>query len=335
LVSEHPLISWRNTDETDDCTARVERYGNITDFDMQEKLYELQTSFDEWISHRKMIIQELKQFVIELNEHHRKVNIAKITGTSFAIVGTALGTIGFVSAFFTAGLTLPLTIAGGVIGGIGGATTAGASIAEWRITKQKAKEIQEHLEKSPELFKNVQNHIKEIETMDPNLSFFAGKTVQSKMTSGATKVVNVATLAKCLGKDLIVDPVLGGLKIVNSLRGAASVVKDGTSLIGSTSVVGATTAFNIMKPASQAVFIGGFLFSALTTPIDIYFLVKDSKELYQKAPAELSKKFEPIIEKMENELNEFMEDMAQGHCEFNMDDDDHDEAVDMDMTWLK
>jgi chaperonin cofactor prefoldin len=334
-VTDHPLLP--RSESLSEQPEPVPELSSPTQTTLEEKLANLQKSFEEFITHRQKIIAELKTFVEELNVQHKKVNVAKVTGTSVALVGTAISTVGFVSAFFTAGLTLPLTIVGGVMGGLGGATTAGyasnlrltffsAALYEWRSTKLKAKYIQEQLEKSPELFQIIQKQVEEIQKVDPNLTFFAGTTIKSKLNTGATKVVNVVSLAKCVGKDLIVDPVVGGMRIVNGFRGAASATTT------------ATTAFGAMLPATQAIFVGGFVFSILATPIDVYYLVKDSKELYYNSPAELAEKFVPFVEQMEKELDEFIDDVTAGHCEFSddelLDDDDNPEEVDLDLDWL-
>ncbi|XP_062569720.1 uncharacterized protein LOC134231770 [Saccostrea cucullata] len=92
-------------------------------------------ALDNWIR-CNMALELLCIEIIDGLECRRKiVNIASIVGSSVGLVGAALAVGGLIAAPFTAGVSLGLTIAGGVVGGVGGFTSAGSKISEFILNK--------------------------------------------------------------------------------------------------------------------------------------------------------------------------------------------------------
>ena len=74
--------------------------------------------------------------VLELEGIRHNVNIASIVGSSVGIIGSSLALAGVITAPFTFGASLGLGIAGGVIGGLGGITSAGSKVTEVVMNKK-------------------------------------------------------------------------------------------------------------------------------------------------------------------------------------------------------
>ena len=70
----------------------------------------------------------------------------KVVGNAATTIGGALGLAGLFLAPFTAGASLGLTIAGGVIGAAGGATSLTASIIEKKWDKKENHKVQKAIE---------------------------------------------------------------------------------------------------------------------------------------------------------------------------------------------
>ncbi|KAJ7371167.1 hypothetical protein OS493_027856 [Desmophyllum pertusum] len=102
----------------------------------EELIYNIQYSIRLWSVRRRETIQTLRSLADELMEHHKNVHIAKVSGSSASIGGFVLLATGFGLAPVTFGASVILSAVGGAMCGLGGATVAGSSIAEWNIFKQ-------------------------------------------------------------------------------------------------------------------------------------------------------------------------------------------------------
>jgi uncharacterized membrane protein len=93
-------------------------------------------------------------------------------------VGSALVVGGFIGSFFTFGLSLGLSIAGGAISAAGAATATGASIAEWGITDTEIKKIKKKIEHDAELHAHLLQCIHQLSQSDKHLAKHATKRIQ-------------------------------------------------------------------------------------------------------------------------------------------------------------
>lgn len=148
----------------------------IVRYDFQRVREKVCEDFHRWIPVRRRTIRELEEMNLdemtaELDDIHRKVNIATAAGASTSVVATGLVIGGFISSFFTFGATIPVMVAGGAVAAAGGLTTFGAKLSEIFLSRINIKKVEdaiaedkeesEHLRKSIELFdslisKNVQ-----------------------------------------------------------------------------------------------------------------------------------------------------------------------------------
>ena len=131
------------------------------------ELQELQRKFTEavkqWLPVRTITIQEIKDTAKKLQEHHRNVNISRISGSTASIAGSVMAIVGFGLAPVTLGASIGLSAVGIGIAVAGGATTAGASIADIFIQKSNLKEVQNRLDRDFEQVKAIQGIAEKIE----------------------------------------------------------------------------------------------------------------------------------------------------------------------------
>ncbi|PVD20122.1 hypothetical protein C0Q70_20616 [Pomacea canaliculata] len=83
-----------------------------------------------------------REIIEDLNKHHKNVNISRVAGSSVAIAtgGTAAGLA--IAAPFTLGVTLIPAIVLGIVSGVSGAVSVGASVTGHFIKKHNVKEVQ-------------------------------------------------------------------------------------------------------------------------------------------------------------------------------------------------
>lgn len=85
---------------------------------------------NDWDLANELMIQLCEVITNRLEERRQKVNIATIAGSVTGLVGGVLAIAGLALGPVTFGASFGLTIAGGVIGGVGGLTTTGSKVTE-------------------------------------------------------------------------------------------------------------------------------------------------------------------------------------------------------------
>ena len=114
-------------------------------------IQELQAKFDkqvqQWIPVRDITIEEIEKTIEKLTEHHKNVNISRITGSGASIAGSLIAIVGFVLAPVTLGASIGLSVGGIALAVAGGGTAAGASIADAFLQKSNIKHVQDQLDR--------------------------------------------------------------------------------------------------------------------------------------------------------------------------------------------
>ncbi|XP_062620288.1 uncharacterized protein LOC134281865 [Saccostrea cucullata] len=83
-----------------------------------------------------MALEIFSTEIIDVLEGHRQnVNTSSIVRSSVGLVGSALAIGGLIAASFTAGVSLGLAVAGGVIGTLGSATVMGTKVTEFVLSR--------------------------------------------------------------------------------------------------------------------------------------------------------------------------------------------------------
>lgn len=109
------------------------------------------------VAKEKQLVNRLGEMITKLETHQFNANIAKTTGVSVTGAGLLVMLGGIIAAPFTLGLSLPVTIAGGVTSTLGGLTTSGTMITESSITKSYENELKQLEEERKPLANMLKN----------------------------------------------------------------------------------------------------------------------------------------------------------------------------------
>jgi len=102
----------------------------------------LRAAVANWQPIRTETITTLRNILEKLQQMNRDVRISRIAGASTSIFGGVVAVVGFGLIPVTFGASLALTIVGTAIGVAGGATSAGATIADMVKTRNGTKEAE-------------------------------------------------------------------------------------------------------------------------------------------------------------------------------------------------
>jgi len=205
--------------------------------------------FNEWILKRKKSVRTLRALADKLMEHHNNVHIAKVAGSSASVAGFVLTSVGFGLSFFTFGASLVLSGIGIGVGAAGRVTIAGSKIAEACIQTDTFKTAQKIIDDDREAAEAIEMLAKEFEKE-------AKKTIIANgLKAGVTGALVVKNCVKT------------GLEF-----GAPRIV-------GIAANEGGETFFRGLSVAGRAVHIGGFAFSVIALPFNLYTLVTSSIEI--------------------------------------------------------
>jgi apolipoprotein L len=130
------------------------------------RIQKLQTKFDtlveQWIRVHDVTIEKIEQTIEKLKEHHRNVNISRITGSSVSIAGSLMAIVGFGLAPVTFGASIGLSVGGIALAVAGGSTVAGASIADAFLQKSNIKHVQDWLDHDYKQLDEISQTVKAI-----------------------------------------------------------------------------------------------------------------------------------------------------------------------------
>ena len=243
---------------------------------------ELRSSIRDWIPKRKATIHTLRVFADELMEHHNKVCVAQVAGSSCSIAGFATFAVGFGLSFVTFGSSLVLCGVGAVMGAAGGLTNLGSSMVEAFIKKKTFDTVQRIIEEDREAAIAIQTLLEES----------AKKNQQNRL-----KVLKVGYSGAGILKTCAQTGYKLGLRI-----GAHAASEGGDALFRSLTVVG------------RVAHVGGFVLNAALLPLDIYTLVKSSIEIDASRKGKKDKELKVV-----KELREIADDLER---ELPSDEDD-------------
>lgn len=132
---------------------------------------EIRSEHGKWQPMRQKTIDFLEDKAKEIDIHHRGANIFNAGGSSVAAIGGGMALAGAVLAPITFGASLGLTIAGGVVGLAGGATSVGATFVDCAWLRRSNQASVEHAReedrkgtcKLDETFKKIEDEGDEVE----------------------------------------------------------------------------------------------------------------------------------------------------------------------------
>lgn len=161
---------------------------------IENKINISKLALDNWLRCNMAYELLCKEIIDELENRRKNVNIASIVGSSVGLAGTALAVGGLVAAPFTAGVSLGLTIAGGVVGTAGGATSIGSKISELVLNKSAVIQMERYqmnlLERSRCLEKSVQALQNELHFLssDENIHVFENSALATSALRAFTTI---------------------------------------------------------------------------------------------------------------------------------------------------
>ncbi|XP_062585230.1 uncharacterized protein LOC134246897 [Saccostrea cucullata] len=210
---------------------------------VKNKLTIAKLQLDNWLRCNMALEIFCTDIIDKLEGRRQNANISNIVGSSVGLVGSALAIAGLVTAPFTAGVSLGLAVAGGVIGTLGSATVIGTQITEFVLTRDAISMLERYQmnlrERSRCMEKSLSDLQKELErflTEDTdNISATAVQTATGtlRMLGGlpiiiARVIVRAATLADAVLPPLSIILDLGILaySIYNLIKGSKTNVTE-------------------------------------------------------------------------------------------------------------
>jgi hypothetical protein len=239
---------------------------NLADISLRR----LEASAQNWVTQRKKVLRMLEEMIRELDDLHNKSGMARVGGRTGSLVGFGVATGGILLAIPTGGLSLLAVLPGLAVGAGGAVTSAGASVAEWKITKDHVKTIQEQLEADTAIANEVLERARVLSIHDANCDdkfLFVGKNYVQ---------VNEFVWAVSGGKE-------AQKKIKDKNEGISEGTVKSVGLMGVKVLCG----FN----------------PVITVPIDLMMLSEEVESVKKKEPAELSPTLRAVVEDLTKQLN--------------------------------
>ena len=251
-------------------------------------IQELQAKFDkkvqQWIPVRDVTIEEIEKTIDKLKEHHRNVNIARITGSGVSIAGSLIAILGFGLAPVTLGASIGLSVGGIAIAVAGGGTAAGASITDAVLQKSNVQYAQEQLERDykqldtiSQIAKALKKEIDDARERCPSISAHEYAAVFGEViTQGVARGSNVAVRLAELG-------VYGTLEI-------------------------GALALRVGGVAARGIAAAGIVLTVVLIPIDIAEIIRSSVSLAKGSQTKSIEQLTEIVEQLKKQ-KEAIEDI--------------------------
>ena len=246
---------------------------------------QLQETVRGWLPCRKETIRDIREVAEMLEEHHRNINISKITGSSASILGGLMAIVGFGLTPITFGGSLAFAAVGICVGTLGGATVAGASIADNLIEKMKIKEIQKKYNEDYRQLEYIKKYIQKMEEIVEKI-YRRYPDVKNNAQEYASTLMQFLTIGT--GN---FDAKIAKLAVDDSL------VEVSVQLLK----VGGSTAKGIAGAAIPM--------NAILLPIDLYEIVQSVFSLKRGSKTEAIHKLLDYASKLEEQMESIKKDM--------------------------
>ncbi|XP_078348368.1 uncharacterized protein LOC144633364 [Oculina patagonica] len=253
---------------------------------LSKQAEQLKAMMHDWIPKRKNSVHTLRVLADKLMEHHNKVCIANVAGSSFAVAGFVLYAVGFGLSFATFGTSLIISGIGLGVGAAGGVTSAGSMFVEDWIREDTFDAAQKILDNDRVAHEAIEKLYMEFGNEAQN------SQIKNGLKAGLTSVFVVKSCVET------------GFKC--GARIASTAVSEGGEAL-----------FRGLSVAGKVVHIGGFALSAVLLPVDIYTLVTNSMEIDasrkgQKRKPKAVKKLRELADELEKNMpneNDFIREL--------------------------
>ncbi|KAL0481507.1 hypothetical protein AKO1_011260 [Acrasis kona] len=269
----------------------------IATFD--EDYENLQQLVKRWYNNLVELIPELENIATKLDKHHRNTKIAQVSGTSASLLGTALIVGGFIGSFFTFGVSLGLSIAGGAVSVAGTMTAVGASLTEWSIMEVSLKRTQKKINADRRLCNKINNCITRL--LDSEQAHINLDECLNKKLTCLESEPTLQTLLKTMNNKFDVEQ----YKKMHSsayANGPQLLITKASSAGVQIAKIGSGALIRTASQIGRVMHVGGLVLSVATVPLDVYCLVKDSRELHKKNSSTKSKEIRSLAEEFRSKI---------------------------------
>ena len=160
----------------------------------------VKVALDDWLRCNRSMQTLSDSIVMELENRRKGVNIATLVGSGVGIGGTMVA-LGALLLPATGGASTALMVVGGVVGGLGGAAAAGASITEFVLNKatvEKLGRYQRAIKKRSEFLQlTLENLLLALRNLDQNVNEFQiHENLESFDTAALRAIPNILRAIK-------------------------------------------------------------------------------------------------------------------------------------------
>lgn len=227
----------------------------------------LEDSAKNWIKQRRAVISLIEEMITKLNNLHTNSTYAKIGGRTGSLAGFGVAAGGVILAPVTGGLSLLAVLPGLAVGAGGVATSTGASVTEWHLTREHLKTIQGNVEYDTMLANDFLEKVRVLGAHDPECDsryLFTG--------DGYVAVIDMVYAISGVKQKKIQD-------------------KDGISdsTIKGGMVVGAKI-------------LCGFN-PIISVPLDLMLIADDMETIKKKEPSSLAEVLVPVVKEFKEQLS--------------------------------
>ncbi|RXN08437.1 apolipo L4-like protein [Labeo rohita] len=257
-------------------------------FLFQEDAQKFTDVFGECRSRMWQLLSDLEDTAVHLDSMKKGASISTVTGSSVGIVGGVLSIAGIILAFFTAGASLGLTVAGAGLGGISAANGLVTGITEMAVNSHHEHKAQSYLKSYKDDMIKIEDCLKEVANRERPLVQPSGvdvKTILTGLGEGFKETLNGMGVAEAykLYKSEKASKALTEieLKELSTAREVPQVAKylSGTEKLAKASTLAVTKCTRVASGLVNAFFIG----------LDGYFIYEASESLAQGSETEVSK----------------------------------------------
>ena len=222
---------------------------------------DLVENFRQWRRTRKRTREKLEELASKLQEQHIRGSKSTIVGASAGTVGGILAIAGLITAPFTFGAGLLVSLVGAGIGGVGGLVMTVSKVVEVTLAELGLKEVQRAIDEDEEASGPLRERLVDLEGFISDLREIEGNGVEF-LRSRAIREFPTSTEGRI---DL-----------------SAMFLRTSTASLGAGAVA---TAFSFARAgglaATPTAYIAGGVVGAALLPLDIYMLVRSSLEVHR------------------------------------------------------
>ena len=289
-----------NKDDSSDMLENHESFvvNQITaQFEQLRKLREqLHDAFLSWIPIRTRTKEQLEELATKLHEHHRNVNISTITGASMGTVGGILSVAGLITAPFTFGSGIVVSLVGAGIGGAGGLVMSGSKVVDIILEKLGLKEVQETIEDDRKACSELQKQLDALENFISSLAEFLKPLHDDAVLLRELEGSGFEFLSQRISYEEIgastEERVEFGARFFRAATSAATISASAAATAGA-------VARSAAIAGTRAAHVAGSVISAALLPLDITLLVKSSLELHRGSTSAAVQDIRRILDELE------------------------------------